>query len=80
MVKLLLIFAASLDGLFNVAFMQSVHSWKIVKHFNEKCYNPIVPFKYLRFVIMDVLTNTESWSKDEIEDLFLRKKNLRVGH
>ena len=39
---------------------QSVHSCKIVKHFIEKCNDPIVPFKYLRFLILDVLTNTES--------------------
>ena len=58
---------------------QSVHSCKILKHFIKKCNNPIVPFKYLRFVILDVLTNTESLSKDDIEDLLL-KKNFGVGH
>ena len=39
---------------------QSFHSCKIVKHFIEKCNDPIFPFKYLRFIILDVLTNTES--------------------
>ena len=39
---------------------QSFHSCKIVKHFIEKCNDPIVPFKYLRFIILDVLTNIES--------------------
>ena len=42
---------------------QSAHSCKIVTHFIEKSNNPIVPFKYLRFIILDVLTNTESLSK-----------------
>ena len=40
---------------------QSVHSCKIVKHFIEKCNDPIVPFKYFWFAILDVLTNTEGW-------------------
>ena len=39
---------------------QSFHFCKTVKHFIEKCNDPIVPFKYLRFIILDVLTNTES--------------------
>ena len=43
---------------------QSVHSSKLVKHFIEKCNDPIVPFKYFRFVIPDVLANTESLSKE----------------
>ena len=58
---------------------QSVHSCKIVKHFIEKCNDPIVPFKYLRFVILDVLTNTESLSKDDIEDLLLKKEKFWCG-
>ena len=45
---------------------QSAHSCKILKHFIKKCKNLIVLFKYLRFVILDVLTNTESLSKDDI--------------
>ena len=48
---------------------QSVHDCKKVKHFIEKCNDPIVAFKYLRFVILDILTNTESLSKDDIEDV-----------
>ena len=55
---------------------QSVHYCKIVKHFIEKCNYSIVPFKYLRFVILDVLTNTESLSKDYAEDLLLKKQNF----
>ena len=38
---------------------QSAHFSKIVKPFIEKCNKPIVPFKYLQFVILDILTNTE---------------------
>ena len=58
---------------------QSVHSCKIVKHFIEKCNDPIVPFKYLRFVILDVLTNTEPLSKNDIEDLLLKKEKFWCG-
>ena len=32
---------------------QSVKFYKIVKHFIEKCNDPIVPLKYLRFVNLD---------------------------
>ena len=48
------------------------------KHFIEKCSNPIVPVKYLGSVILDVLTNTESLSKDDLEDLYLEKENFGV--
>ena len=44
-----------------------------VKHFIEKCNHPIVSFKYLRFVIVDILTNTKSLLKDDIEDLIEEK-------
>ena len=47
-----------------------------MKHFIEKCNDPIVAFKYLRFVILDILTNTDSLSKDDIEDLFLKKEKF----
>ena len=40
---------------------------------------PIVLFKYLRFVILDVLTNTKSLSNDDTEDLLLRKEKFWCG-
>ena len=58
---------------------QSAHSCKIVKHFIKNCHNPIVPFKYLQFVILEFLTNTESLSKDDIEDLLLKKEKFWCG-
>ena len=45
---------------------QSVHSCKIVKHL----------IKYFRIVILDVLTNIESLSKNDIEDLLLKKEKF----
>ena len=45
----------------------------------KKYIDPIVPFKYLRFVILDVLTNTKSLSKDDIEDLLLEKETFLCG-
>ena len=53
---------------------QSVRSCKIVKHFIEKCNDPTITF-----VILDVLTNTESLSMGDIKDLLL-KKNFGVRH
>ena len=50
-----------------------------VKHFIEKCNHPIVPFKYLRFVIVDILTNTKSLLKDDIEDLIVEKVKCWYG-
>ena len=58
---------------------QSVHSCIIVKHFIEKCNDPIFSFKYLRFVILDILTNTESLAKDDIEDRLLKKEKFWCG-
>ena len=57
---------------------QSVFSCKRVKHFIEKFNDPIVPFTYLRFVILEVLLNTEYLSKDDIEDLVLQKKTTDI--
>ena len=51
-----------------------------MEHCIERYSDPIVPLKYLQFVIRDVLTNTESLSKDVIEDLLREKKNFGVGH
>ena len=58
---------------------EAIHSFKILKNFIEKSIKQIVPFKYLRLVILDVLTNTESLSKDKIGDLFLKKENNFCG-
>ena len=55
---------------------QSAHSCKTVKHFIEKFNNTRVSFKYLRFVFLHVLTNTESLSKNDIEDLLLKNEKF----
>ena len=55
---------------------QSTHYCEIVKHFIEKLNDTIAPFKYLQFVILDVLTKTESLLKDHIEDLLLKKERF----
>ena len=46
------------------------------KHFREICNDP---FNYLRFVILDDSTKTESLSNDDIEDLLLKKEKLWCG-
>ena len=45
----------------------------------EKCNDPIDLFKYLQFTILDVLTNTESLSIDDIEDFLLEKEIFSYG-
>ena len=47
---------------------------KIATHFiNECCYEEI-PFKYLAFVIIDVVNNTSGLTRNQIEDLLLEKE------
>ena len=58
---------------------QSVNSCKRVKNYIEKCNDSVALFNYLRFVILDVLTNAESLSKDDVEDLLLKKEKFWCG-
>ena len=50
-----------------------VKSYSIVKHFIDSYTDTVNPSKYLRFNIIDCLTNTENGNKEEIGDLHLEK-------
>ena len=43
----------------------------ILKHFTDSCTDTVNPSKYLRFILIDCVNNTENNSKEEIDDLLL---------
>ena len=54
-------------------------TFRIVKHFIDECCELNDPFKYLGFLIIDVLNNVENLSRDDIEALLLQKENFWIG-
>ena len=58
---------------------KKVKSCSIVKHFIDSCNVTVNPSKYLRFILIDCVTNTENSSKEEIDDLLLEKDNFSIG-
>ena len=50
-----------------------------MRYFIDSCTDTVNPSKYLRFILIDYVTNTENSSKEEIDDLILEKENLWVG-
>ena len=58
---------------------KKVKSCSIVKHFIDSCTDIVNPSKYLRFILIDCVTNSENNSKEEIDDLLLEKENLWIG-
>ena len=49
----------------------------IMKHFIDSCTDTVNYLNtYLRFILIDFVTNTENSSKEEIDDLFLEKEKL----
>ena len=58
---------------------KKVKSCSIVKHFIDSCTDTVNPSKYLRFILIDCVTNTENNSKEEIDDLLLEKENFWIG-
>ena len=49
---------------------------RILKHFIDDCNDPHLPFKYLSFLIIDVLNNVGDLSENDIESLLLQKENF----
>ena len=47
-----------------------------MKHFIYSCTDTVNPSKYLRFIQIDCVTNTESSSIEEMDDLLLEKEFL----
>ena len=58
---------------------KKVKSCSIVKHFIDSCNDTVNPSKYLRFILIDCVTNTENSSKEEIDDLLLEKDHFSIG-
>ena len=52
---------------------------RILKHFIDACYDSNDPFKYLGFLIIEVLNNVEYLSRNDIESLLLQKENFWIG-
>ena len=48
----------------------------IVKHFVDDCNDPHLPFKYLGFLIIDVLNNVDDLSKNDTDSRLLQKENF----
>ena len=51
---------------------------RIVKHFIDDCNDPHLPFKYLGFLIIDVFSNVDDLSQNDIESLLLQKGNFWI--
>ena len=58
---------------------KKVKSCLIMKHFIDSCTDTVNPSEYLRFVLIDCVTNTEHSSKEDIDDLLLEKENFGIG-
>ena len=52
---------------------------RIVKHFMNTCVDPDIPHKYLRFIIIDLVNNTEDLEEEEIDALFIEKEQFWIG-
>ena len=52
---------------------KKLKSCSIMKHFIDSCTDTINPSKFLRFILIDCVTNTENSSKEKIDDLLLEK-------
>ena len=50
-----------------------------MKHFIDLCTDTVSPSKYLRFILIDCVTNTENSSNEEIDDLLLERENFWIG-
>ena len=50
-----------------------------LKHFIDCCSDTENPSQYLRFILIDCLTNIENKSKDQIDDFFSEKENFWIG-
>ena len=61
-------------GNYNSHIKKNVHSCKIATHFIDECCDDEIPFKYLAFVIIDVVNNTSGLTRNPIEDLLLQKE------
>ena len=55
-----------------------MYTTTIAKHFKNNCNDSHVPFKYLGFLIINVLHNVEHLSENDTESLLLQKENFWI--
>ena len=48
-------------------------------HFVDECCDKEIPFKYLEFAIVDVVSNTSGLARNQIGDLLLEKEKFCIG-
>ena len=58
---------------------KNVRSSKIATHFIDECCVKKTPFKYLAFVIIDVINNTSGLTHNQIEDILLKKEQFWIS-
>ena len=58
---------------------KNVRSSKIATHFIDECCVKETPFKYVAFVIIDVINNTSGLTRNQIEDILLKKEQFWIG-
>ena len=51
---------------------------KTVKYFIDECTGPITLFNPLDFIMIDVLNNVQYLSRDDVEDLLLKKEKFCI--
>ena len=52
---------------------------RIVKHFMYTCVDPDRPHKYLRFIMIHSVNNTEDLEEEEIDALLIEKEQFWIG-
>ena len=58
---------------------KNVRSCKIATQFIDESCDKEIPFKYLAFVIIDVIKNTSDLTRIQIDDLLLEKEKFWIG-
>ena len=58
---------------------KGIKSCHIAKHFIECCNDEVNPVKFMRFILIDCVDNSENLSDKEIEELLLQKEKFWIG-
>ena len=64
---------------YNSHIKKNVRFSKITTHFIDECCDEEIPFKYLAFVIIDLVNNTSGLTPNQIKDLLLEKEKFWIG-
>ena len=58
---------------------KKVWSFSIINHFTDVCSETDDPSRNIRFIIIDLLNNTNSFSPDDIDNLLLQKEKFWIS-